>query len=377
MVTLGATRLFKTEEINATQEFYHKSVERSFRLFLKMRPRSPSYLRLLLLLSLIFSSWCLSNPVQDFFSTLEGPGYNNGPLPKTQQRGEELLKKLDMQAPTEPKLAAVRIESIPRLLSATAPAVLRAASGVFAQGYKIQLVPRDDSEYAYAATRKRQIKEMGVYRAPTEPIVMYEFEACPFCRKVREACSILSLPVIFRPTPRKGRRFREEIKTRYGASATCPYMEDPNTSVTMFESQKIIEYLFRLYGNGDPVPWTLRESPIVPLTAGLAVGIFRLGAGGSYEFANNPETPLVLWAYEGSPFCKVVRERLSSMELEHLVMYTPRGSENRQKLWKKTGRFQVPYLEDPNTGVNLFESEAIVEYLNKQYAVAESPVDVM
>ena len=38
---------------------------------------------------------------------------------------------------------------------------------------------------------------------------------------------------------------------------------------------------------------------------------------------------------------------------------------------KQTGRFQVPYLQDPNTGVNLFESSAILEYLDKQYAVAE------
>ena len=334
-----------------------------------MNSFSSSHLRLLLLLSLIFSSRGLS--------TFEGPGYNNGPIPKMQPRAEALLKKLDLQASTEPKLAAVKRESIPRLLSATAPAVLRAASGVFAQGYKIQLVPRDDSKYAYAATSERQIEESGVYRPPTEPIVLYEFESCPFCRKVREACSMLSLPVMIRPTPKNGRRFREEIKAKHGTSATFPYMEDPNTFATMFESQRIIEYLFRVYGNGDPIPWTLRESPLVPLTAGLGVGLFRLGAGGSYEFANIPEKPLVLWAYEGSPFCKVVRERLSALELEHVLMHTPRGSENRQKLWKKTGRFQVPYLEDPNTGVNLFESEAIVEYLNKQYAVAESPVDIM
>lgn len=343
-----------------------------------MKLLSRCYLRLLVPLSFFpSSSWALSNPVQEFLSTFEGPGYNNGPAPKMQPRAEELLKKLDLQASTEPKLAAVQSESIPRLLSATAPAVLRAASGVFAQGYKIQLMPRDDSKYAYAATGKQQIQETGVYRPPTEPIILYEFESCPFCRKVREACSMLSLPVLFRPTPKNGRRFRQEIKTKYGSSATFPYMEDPNTFATMFESQRIVEYLFRVYGNGDPVPWTLQESPLVPLTAGLGVGLFRLGAGGGFEFANTPEKPLVLWAYEGSPFCKVVRERLSALELEHVVMYTPRGSENREKLWKKTGRFQVPYLEDENTGVNLFENEAIIEYLNKQYAVEASPVEIM
>ena len=342
-----------------------------------MRFSSAQQSRLLVLALPIIETLALSNPIQDFLSSFEGPGYNNGPVPKLQLRAEALLKKLDLQASIEPKLASVSKESVPRLLSATAPALLRAASGVFAQGYKIEIIPRDDSKYAYAATRDRQIRETGVYRPPIEPIILYEFESCPFCRKVREACSMLSLPVRFRPTPKNGRRFREEIKKKHGSSATFPYMEDPNTFSSMFESQNIIEYLFRVYGNGDPVPWTLRDSPLVPLTAGLGVGLFRLGAGGQYEFANIPEKPLVLWAYEGSPFCKVVRERLSSLELEHIVMYTPRGSENRQKLWEKTGRFQVPYLEDPNTRVNLFESEAIVEYINKQYAVAASPVEIM
>ena len=31
---------------------------------------------------------------------------------------------------------------------------------------------------------------------------------------------------------------------------------------------------------------------------------------------------------------------------------------------------QVPYLEDPNTGVKMFESAAIVDYLNATYALS-------
>jgi glutathione S-transferase len=36
----------------------------------------------------------------------------------------------------------------------------------------------------------------------------------------------------------------------------------------------------------------------------------------------------------------------------------------------KRGHFQVPYLEDPNEGVYLFESSAIVKYLEDTYAVS-------
>ena len=43
-------------------------------------------------------------------------------------------------------------------------------------------------------------------------------------------------------------------------------------------------------------------------------------------------------------------------------------------MFDKVGRFQVPYLEDPNEGIALFESEAIIEYLVKRYEVAPSPV---
>ena len=41
-----------------------------------------------------------------------------------------------------------------------------------------------------------------------------------------------------------------------------------------------------------------------------------------------------------------------------------------QELLDKRGHFQVPYLEDPNAGVYLFESSAIVKYLEDTYAAS-------
>ena len=84
-----------------------------------------------------------------------------------------------------------------------------------------------------------------------------------------------------------------------------------------------------------------------------------------------------MWSYEGSPFCKVVKETLCELELQHVQISCPRGSPNRQVLFEKTGRFQAPYLEDPNNGVNLFESAAICEYLKKIYGVKPSPIEFM
>ena len=77
--------------------------------------------------------------------------------------------------------------------------------------------------------------------------------------------------------------------------------------------------------------------------------------------------PVTLWGYEGSPFVRPVRETLSSLGLAHIMVNCARGSANRDLLYEKTGRFQVPYLEDPNTGIAMFESGEMVKYLLATY----------
>ena len=40
----------------------------------------------------------------------------------------------------------------------------------------------------------------------------------------------------------------------------------------------------------------------------------------------------------------------------------------RNKMTQKTGGyFQVPYISDPNTGVDMFESQEIIKYLEQVY----------
>ncbi len=51
---------------------------------------------------------------------------------------------------------------------------------------------------------------------PEKPLELYEFEGCPYCRKVREALSILDLEAVIRPCPKGGPRFREAVKERGG-----------------------------------------------------------------------------------------------------------------------------------------------------------------
>ena len=86
---------------------------------------------------------------------------------------------------------------------------------------------------------------------------------------------------------------------------------------------------------------------------------------------NNDMQPIELWAYECSPFVRPVKEKLSALGLPHVVVSCSRGSTNRDRMVEKTGRFQVPYIVDSNTGIDMFEGPEIVEYLEAVYTVKE------
>lgn len=184
--------------------------------------------------------------------------------------------------------------------------------------------------------------------------------------RVREAVNILDLDVVFYPCPRGGPTYRTKVLTT-GGKAQFPYMVDPNTKTSMYESDDIIEYLSTKYGSGQ-VPWTLTKGLATTLSASIAM-VFRLGKGSKFVEAKAPKKPLILWGYEASPFTKIVREVLCDLEIPHMFKPCTRGSGNRDALVAKIGFFQAPFIEDPNTGVAMLDSADIIEYLKKTYAV--------
>lgn len=200
---------------------------------------------------------------------------------------------------------------------------------------------------------------------PNEPLILYDFEACPFCRKVREALSHLDLDAEIRPAPKGGHRFRDECIER-GGKAMFPYLIDPNTGHEMYESDDIVAYLYAEYGEGDP-PAT--QVGIFPLLTGSIASMFRAGRGSQASPSIAPGKPLELWSFEASPFCRIVRERLTELELPYLLHNVGRGSAGRDAFLARAGKIQVPYLADPNTGQELFESADIVAYLDRTYGV--------
>ena len=140
---------------------------------------------------------------------------------------------------------------------------------------------------------------------------------------------------------------------------------DPNTGKEMYESDDIAEYLYREYGAGAPPRGQLGMFPV--LTGSLASGL-RGGAGTRAEASVAPEKPLVLWSFEASPFCRIVRERLCVLEIPYVLHNVGRGSAERQAFVEISGKMQVPFLVDPNTGESMFESAEIVAYLDRTYA---------
>src|SRR5215475_11969543 len=95
---------------------------------------------------------------------------------------------------------------------------------------------------------------------PSRPLELYEFEACPFCRKVREALSILDLEAIVYPCPKGGPTYRPRVRER-GGKELFPYLVDPNTGTEMYESSDIVAYLFSEYGDGR-IPFALGAGPL-------------------------------------------------------------------------------------------------------------------
>eukprot|EP00475_Leptophrys_vorax_P027069 TRINITY_DN3855_c0_g1_i1.p1 TRINITY_DN3855_c0_g1~~TRINITY_DN3855_c0_g1_i1.p1 ORF type:complete len:304 (+),score=79.84 TRINITY_DN3855_c0_g1_i1:47-913(+) len=221
---------------------------------------------------------------------------------------------------------------------------------------------------------------------PVKPLKLYQYEACPFCKKVRENLSILDLDVIIYPCPRetmesygflKDSRFRSVAKS-LGGKAQFPLLVDENNDVIMYESDEIVKYLWKKYGNKatrplpDKIWFELLPGFVNSLSLFLSSFSRILPEHGVMRIPSKaPEKPLELWSFEASPFCRIARERLDSLELPYVLHNMPKNSPKKKQFKQENGKNLFPFLADPNTGFKSFESADIVQYLVKTYQLQD------
>ena len=135
---------------------------------------------------------------------------------------------------------------------------------------------------------------------------LYEFEGCPFCRRVREVATYLDLSYTVLPCGRgsRHRKHVEEAATAAGKSRpTFPYFEDDAAAIKLFESEDIVNHLMSKYGKGLPLPPPSNYFMPSTLLTGWAPILLRPTHGGavveSVRGSDSPPRPLVLYSYDG------------------------------------------------------------------------------
>jgi anaphase-promoting complex subunit 7 len=211
-------------------------------------------------------------------------------------------------------------------------------------------------------------------RPDASKLRLFEFEGCPYCRRVREAATYLDLCYTVVPCGR-GSRHRSHVQAAARAAGralpTFPYLEDDTAGVKLFESEDIVTHLLTTYGGGLPLPPPAGYFYPSTVLNGWIPLLLRPGRGGSVlqsvRGSTAPAEPLVLYSYDGNQFCRLVREVLTELDLPHQIQSVGKGSPRRAALVQLAGKSTAPYLVDPNTGRAMGESADIVEYLYRTY----------
>ena len=156
-------------------------------------------------------------------------------------------------------LTVTSVSQLPSLLTGSLSLAARLGSGAFVLGwqpsggevYSLSLGPVEISDSSSVLTS-------ALSRGIKQPLVLYEYEPSPYCKKVREVCCLLDIPVLMKPCPitptpppaassrggatpyiKKTRGgFSDELYSKTGRR-TVPYLEDPNIPGMegMFESE--------------------------------------------------------------------------------------------------------------------------------------------
>lgn len=81
-----------------------------------------------------------------------------------------------------------------------------------------------------------------------------------------------------------------------------------------------------------------------------------------------PTKAFKLYEFEGSPFCRRVREVMTLLNLDYEVYPCPKGGQKFRPLVKQLGgKTRFPFFIDENTNTQMYESQDIIHHLFKHY----------
>jgi glutaredoxin len=76
---------------------------------------------------------------------------------------------------------------------------------------------------------------------------------------------------------------------------------------------------------------------------------------------------LIIFQKDSCPYCKKVRDFMSDHDIEYTSVKSETGSASREILRKIGEKDQVPFLMDTSRGVMMYESDEIIEHVQKHY----------
>lgn len=181
---------------------------------------------------------------------------------------------------------------------------------------------------------------------------LYEFETCPYCRKVREALVWFDLDALILPCPPGGTRFR-------AGRGPFPILVDEGATIQ--GSSQIVAHLAAL--RGAPVPAPLRLGPLTTATTALASALLPPARA---RPSRPPAARLELFADETSAAARTARSWLCSLELPYLWRTAGLGSRKRDELRARVGSDDLPVLFD---GDLVLRAAEIPEHLRRTYGL--------
>lgn len=210
---------------------------------------------------------------------------------------------------------------------------------------------------------------------PEHELILYEYEASPWCRIVREYLTILDLKVQIRPCPRqtlfmegaynKESRFRPEAMQYLKSSSSSHPTEDMTFPIlvdctkskdspeVILESYAILEHLWQKYGQSvencqnRPDQWWNSPSIPFPIRFLSLAGPSYLRPFPSCGILQTPsiwkdDSTVTLYQAEGCPESRLVRETLCTLEIPYLSVAAGTNSANSDPLHGHS----IPMLKD-------------------------------